>query len=125
MAIGEQIKIRRKELRLTQTDLAKRIKVSKQVISNWEREYTYPDANDISSLAIGLDCTADFLLSLSKYPSMTKEGSDFAEKHGIFESKNEERDFAMDYESWTEEEKEEMREFVRFKMEQRKKKRNK
>lgn len=123
--LSSRLKAARKNKKLTQDGLARAVNTTKATISNYENEYSSPSNEALVKIADVLECTTDYLLGRSDYPSMDKEGSDFAKKYGIFESKNEERDFAMDYESWTEEEKEEMREFVRFKMEQRKKKRNK
>lgn len=40
MSIGDNIRRRRKELQLTQTELGQRVHKSAQVISNWERGYT-------------------------------------------------------------------------------------
>lgn len=43
MEISEQIKNHRMQLQLSQEELAKRIYVSRQTISNWENEKSYPD----------------------------------------------------------------------------------
>ena len=52
MNIGHKIKQRRKELKLTQVELAQKIKKSSQVVSNWERGYTpgitYEDLRNLS-----------------------------------------------------------------------------
>ncbi|MEG6615343.1 S24 family peptidase [Peptococcaceae bacterium 1198_IL3148] len=62
MDIGFRIKTLRKEKGLTQTELAKQVNVSAQVISNWERGYTGIDHDDIQRLADVLNTTADYLL---------------------------------------------------------------
>lgn len=55
MSIGNNIRNRRKELNLTQYDLAQRVHKSAQVISNWEREYTTITIEDLLALADALD----------------------------------------------------------------------
>ena len=43
MELGNQIKKYRSELQISQEQLADRIYVSRQTISNWENEKSYPD----------------------------------------------------------------------------------
>lgn len=62
MNTGSRIKKFRKQKKLTQKQLADRVHVSSQVISNWERSYTTPDSDDIKSLSIALDCSVSQLL---------------------------------------------------------------
>ena len=50
-SIGTQIKSLRKKRNWTQQQLAEKINVSSQVISNWERGYTIPTAKDIKIMA--------------------------------------------------------------------------
>ncbi|UOQ42979.1 helix-turn-helix domain-containing protein [Halobacillus salinarum] len=63
--VHERIRSLRKERRLTQTMLAQKVGVSAQVVSNWERQYTSPDIEDLSKIAHALHTTADYLLGLS------------------------------------------------------------
>lgn len=63
-----RIKEQRKLRRLTQKQLADKISVSPQVISNWERNYTKPNGDDLSRLASALDCSIDYLLDLTNEP---------------------------------------------------------
>lgn len=60
--IGVRIKEQRKKMRYTQKLLADKVSVSPQVISNWERGYTEPSADDISRLSETLECSSDYLL---------------------------------------------------------------
>lgn len=62
MNTGDRIKKLRKQYKLTQKQLADKVHVSSQVISNWERSYSTPDSDDIKSLALALDCSVDYLL---------------------------------------------------------------
>lgn len=51
MEISEQIKNHRMQLQLSQEELAKRIYVSRQTISNWENEKSYPDIHSLLLLS--------------------------------------------------------------------------
>ncbi|WP_438312324.1 helix-turn-helix domain-containing protein [Sporosarcina sp. FA9] len=62
MSVGNRIKQLRKNLRLTQKQLADKVNVSPQVISNWEREYTEPGSEDIKLLSKVLNRSADYIL---------------------------------------------------------------
>ncbi|SES03284.1 helix-turn-helix domain-containing protein [Salipaludibacillus aurantiacus] len=72
MRIGEKIKERRKFKRWKQVELANRVNVSPQVISNWERGYTHPDHTDVSKLSDALECSADYLLGRSDDPRLNE-----------------------------------------------------
>lgn len=73
MTIGNRIKKKRKEINLTQSELAKKINVSSQVISNWEREYTHPTHEDVTSLSDVLGVSSDYLLGRSESPNSTQD----------------------------------------------------
>lgn len=79
--IGARIKLLRKNKNWTQQQLASRVNVSSQVVSNWEREYTNPDHDDISRLAKILEVSADYIIfgNDSKDPHRETNGqpSDF------------------------------------------------
>ncbi|WP_272671311.1 LexA family protein [Providencia sp. PROV138] len=61
--IGDRIKLRRKELKLKQADLAKKIGVTGSAISQWESGVTEPDGGNLIALASSLGCTPEYLLS--------------------------------------------------------------
>ena len=63
--IGDRIKAQRQKNRYTQKMLASKVSTSPQVISNWERGYTEPSADDISRLSEVLGCSSDYLLGKS------------------------------------------------------------
>ncbi|MGT2907592.1 helix-turn-helix domain-containing protein [Streptococcus dentiloxodontae] len=52
----------RKEKNLSQEELAEKLYVSRQTISNWERGKTYPDINSILLIATFFDVTLDNLI---------------------------------------------------------------
>lgn len=65
--IGSRIKHRRKELRLTQQQLAKAVKgVTHAAISQWESDINSPSAKNLFDLAIALDCDFAWLLNGGK-----------------------------------------------------------
>jgi transcriptional regulator with XRE-family HTH domain len=64
--IGSRIREQRQKLRWTQKELAKKVNVSAQVISNWERGYTTPDSDDISRLSKAMNISSDYLLGTSE-----------------------------------------------------------
>ena len=51
MELGKQIKKHRQEIQLSQEELANRIYVSRQTISNWENDKSYPDVNSLVLLS--------------------------------------------------------------------------
>lgn len=62
MVLAEQIKSRRKELGLSQEELAERIYVSRQTVSNWETGRTYPDIESLLLLSTLFGSTVDELI---------------------------------------------------------------
>lgn len=65
--LGKQIKDKRKELKLTQKELADLVNVSSQVISNWERGYTTPNSDDLQRLSKALNVSLDNLMGVPVY----------------------------------------------------------
>lgn len=64
--IGDKIKELRKELDLTQEELASKLSLSRQCISRWENNSNEPSINDIIRLARMLDTSTDYLLGETK-----------------------------------------------------------
>ena len=62
MYIGENIVIARKNLNLTQADLADKMNVSYQAVSSWERDENLPDTINLIGLASVLKVTLDWLV---------------------------------------------------------------
>lgn len=62
MRIGEIIKEKRKELELTQEELANKLHVTRQAISNWENNKSVPDIEFIRQLADEFEMSIDELL---------------------------------------------------------------
>ena len=60
--VWARLRTLRKRRGWTQSDLAKQCSVSPQVISNWERQYSTPDANAVARLADIFDVSVDYLM---------------------------------------------------------------
>ena len=62
MELGSQIKRHRTERGLSQDDLAAKIYVSRQTVSSWENDKTYPDVESLLLLSVLFDVTVDELI---------------------------------------------------------------
>ena len=62
MELGRQIKKYRNERSLSQDALAEKIYVSRQTISNWENDKSYPDVNSLVLLSKVFDVSLDQLI---------------------------------------------------------------
>ena len=60
--IGCFLQGRRKELNLTQAELAERLGVTFQAVSNWERGESLPDPDMLLDLSLIFDCSVDAIL---------------------------------------------------------------
>ena len=62
MELGKQIKKHRQEAHLSQEELANRVYVSRQTISNWENDKSYPDVNSLVLLSEIFQISLDNLI---------------------------------------------------------------
>lgn len=62
MKIGEKIAKARRDVNLTQDQLAESLEVTRQTISKWESDLAYPEVPKIPKLAEVLDVSCDYLL---------------------------------------------------------------
>lgn len=62
MELGKQIKEHRQEAHLSQEELANRVYVSRQTISNWENDKSYPDVNSLVLLSEIFQISLDNLI---------------------------------------------------------------
>lgn len=60
--IHNQIRLNRERLGLTQDELAAKIYVSRQTISNWEMAHSYPDLENLLRLSVLFNVSLDDLL---------------------------------------------------------------
>ena len=78
MKFGEKLRTLRKDQNLSQTELAKRLHVSRRTICCWENEGRFPkERHLLDSLAEILDCPVEYLIS--EQPGIV---SDVYEKFG-------------------------------------------
>lgn len=61
MGIGKKIRDKRAELKISSTELAEKIHVSKQTISGYELERTFPNPEKLSRILQVLQCDANYL----------------------------------------------------------------
>ena len=62
MEIGKQIQKYRTELNYSQDELAEKIYVTRQTVSNWENQHTYPDLRSLLLLCDVFDISLDQLV---------------------------------------------------------------
>ena len=62
MEIGKQIRKYRTELKLSQDDLADKVYVTRQTISNWENDRNYPDVRSLGLLSNVFGVSLDILV---------------------------------------------------------------
>lgn len=88
MEIGKQIKKFRTEMALSQEDLAEKIFVSRQTISNWENDKNYPDIKSLvlmsSLFSVSLDILIKGDLEEMKEEIKTEEMNKFMRDGTIF-----------------------------------------
>ena len=63
MELGKQIKMHRQKAQLSQEELANRVYVSRQTISNWENDKSYPDVNSLVLLSEIFQISLDKLIN--------------------------------------------------------------
>ena len=63
MTLADKIVTLRKQLNLSQEELAERLNVSRQAVSRWEVGSALPDASNVLQLSRTFGVTADFLLN--------------------------------------------------------------
>ena len=82
MTKGERIKNRRKQCGISQTDLAKKIDVSKQTLYKYENDIiTNIPSDAIEKMSIYLECTPDYIMGWKKAESATADKiTEYAEK---------------------------------------------
>ena len=62
MELGSQIKKYRGELKLSQEELAEKVYVTRQTVSNWENEKSYPDIHSLLLLSSLFEISLDQLI---------------------------------------------------------------
>ena len=87
MKFGEQIKERRQELDLTQAEVAEKLFVTRQAVSNWEHDKTYPDLNMLVKISNVYQISLDSLLredqKLKDYLEQGRAMNSFSVSYGF------------------------------------------
>ena len=87
MKFGEQIKERRQELDLTQAEVAEKLFVTRQAVSNWEHNKTYPDLNMLVRISNVYQISRDSLLredqKLKDYLEQGRAMNSFSVSYGF------------------------------------------
>ena len=87
MKFGEQIKERRQELDLTQAEVAEKLFVTRQAVSNWEHNKTYPDLNMLVKISNVYQISLDSLLredqKLKDYLEQGRAMNSFSVSYGF------------------------------------------
>src|SRR5262245_26728413 len=91
MTLGERIRLRREDLRLSRADLSAQIGITGVQIARYENDRSQPTAEVIVALAKALDVTTDWLLGLRE--GVGFEGLNDLERQvlSVFRSKPAER----------------------------------
>ena len=64
MNLGKNIKTLRKQVGITQTELADKLGVTEQTVSKWENDKCYPDVSLLPLLANIFNCSVDAVLGI-------------------------------------------------------------
>ena len=75
-SIGKTISFYRKQLGLTQNELAEKMNVTDKAVSKWERDLSCPDINTISKLAEVLNISVEDLLSAKEQKKTSDNSKD-------------------------------------------------
>ena len=70
---GKRLRYLREKKKLSQLELAKKLNIPNQNISNYEREFRHPDFETLKMIAAFFDVTTDYLLGHSDQPHLTEE----------------------------------------------------
>lgn len=80
MSLGQRIKAKRKEKKLTQVEVAKRLGIDNTTVSKWESDIYEPDAETLVKLAELFDTTSDYLLGRDEPSTPEPDPHAFAER---------------------------------------------
>lgn len=72
--LGKNIKALRTSIGWSQVDLAKRLSITKQTVSNWENDNIQPSIDMLIRLSATFGVTTDYLLGLENTPRISIEG---------------------------------------------------
>lgn len=73
MELGTQIRKYRNERTLSQEALAEKVYVSRQTVSNWENDKSYPDMNSLVLLSEVFEISLDQLIKVEEKAERNEE----------------------------------------------------
>lgn len=73
MELGTQIRKYRNERTLSQEALAEKVYVSRQTVSNWENDKSYPDVNSLVLLSEVCEISLDQLIKVEEKAERNEE----------------------------------------------------
>ena len=82
MQLGQMIVKLRKEQGLTQETFAKKFNVTRQTVSNWENEKSYPDLHTLVKISDEFNLSLDILLKGN--PTMVNDIDKKVKKHTLY-----------------------------------------
>ena len=88
MDLGNKLQQARAKANLTQEQVAETLGVSRQTISNWENEKTYPDIRSVVTLSDLYNVSLDYLLKDKEETTMTNYLDYLEESTNVVKSKN-------------------------------------
>lgn len=88
MDLGNKLQRARAKANLTQEQVAEALGVSRQTISNWENEKTYPDIRSVVTLSDLYNVSLDYLLKDKEETTMTNYLDYLEESTNVVKSKN-------------------------------------
>lgn len=91
MTLGDKLSKLRKENNYTQEQLAEILGVSRQAISKWESDVTYPETNKLIRMSELFDCSLDYLLKDTVETVETEQPAQGDDELGHFRKRLRER----------------------------------
>lgn len=83
--VGRRIREVREQIGMTQSDLAKRVHVSRSSVQSWENGQTYPSIDNCVSLANVFHLSVDYLVARSPHKEIRLDNYSENEKRLIFD----------------------------------------
>ena len=89
MTLGEKLSKLRKQSNITQEQLAERLGVSRQAISKWESDASYPETDKLIQIGKLYHCSMDYLLKDDiEEESLSEKKEPFRLRNFYFEQKS-------------------------------------
>lgn len=87
MKVGDRLKEYRLKKNLTQTEVADKLNISRQSVSKWENNHSYPEIDNLIMLGNLYDVSIDVLLNQSNTKDKNTTETKLPEKNNYYERK--------------------------------------